>query len=144
MNLDCCDLTTLPPEIGQLTALTHLHLDFCPIDYIPPNVQRFLDRMDNRRRQAHHNGVYGDSQSVHNHRIQTHIRQSIMNLLRDPKPPSQEKTMEMIYSSTLQPRTKQQLTEYVENDAVHSTLDLTFGDVLSYVVLRVSKHRLYE
>ena len=47
-----------------------------PITYIPPNINRILNRIKN------HQNIYKDNQSVHNHDIQTCITKSINNIIQ--------------------------------------------------------------
>jgi len=138
LNLTNCPIIDLPPEIGNLNNLTSLILHGCPIDYIQPNVQRLIDRIENRRREPIGGGVYDDRQSVHNHNIQIHIRSSVMNLLRDPKPPTLEQTVgQIIAHPNLTNETKEQLMEYIESHSVHSVLNVTFGETMCYVWKRI-------
>jgi len=71
------NLTELQCRYNTLTSLQgienlrYLRVFWCennPIDHIPPNIERILDRMDNGQ------NLYGDAQNVHNHSIQESIR----------------------------------------------------------------------
>ena len=40
LNLSTCPLEALPPEIGQLKALTKLDLSTCPLEALPPEIKQ--------------------------------------------------------------------------------------------------------
>ena len=42
LNLEGSGLEVLPPQIGQLTALTKLILRFCPLKELPPQIGQLL------------------------------------------------------------------------------------------------------
>jgi Leucine-rich repeat (LRR) protein len=60
--------------IENLTNSGVLYYDNNPIDHIPPNLLRRLDRLQNGQ------NIYADNQNVHNHNIQESIRESIQNI----------------------------------------------------------------
>ena len=138
LKLIDCPLTTLPLEMGDLRCLTHFYLRGCPIDNIPPNVQRIINGIKNISPQpntdgVHTDGVHTDGPSVHNH-----IRESIINLLCDPKPPTIEQTVvEIVTRPCLTNETKERLMEYIESSDVHPVLNITFGETLCYVWKRI-------
>ena len=143
LELDSCQITSLPPEIGNLVGLTYCDLSGCQIDYIPPNVERLLNRLENIRQLPIRGGIYIDRQSVHNHNIQRDIRESVMNLLRDPNPPILERiVIDIVAHPNITTETKEQLMEYINCSDVHSVLNITFGEMLCYVWKRiiVSEH----
>ena len=94
--------------------MIRIDLQGSPITHIPPNVQRLLNGIENRRREQNRgNGIYTNQQSVHNHNIQMHIRESVMNLLRDPKSPTIEQTVvEIVTHPLITNTTKELLMEY--------------------------------
>ena len=80
--------------------------------------------------------IYTDTQSVHNHSIQESVRQSIDNILQF-KPIIGDVTELILTDAILTPQTKSLLMEYSACDDVHSTLNITFGELLTYVCNRI-------
>jgi Leucine-rich repeat (LRR) protein len=68
-------LTTLAPEICHLNNLRTLYYHDNPIEYINPQIIRFLNR--NKYTQK----IYNDAQTVHNHNIQKCITESIQYIM---------------------------------------------------------------
>jgi hypothetical protein len=124
-------LTSIPPEIGQLHHLTHLSLGGNPIDHIPLNVQRLL-----RRQRVVARGVYADAQSVHNSSIQQSLRESILRLLKT-KVSEKDVIPHILTDPTLTPFTKESLIEYSKDESVHTSLNVSFADILALVWNRI-------
>jgi len=107
-----------------------------PIEYIPPNLRRYIDR-----RLLNHQNLYNDSQSVHNSSIQESFRKSLNNLLRDNlviDDSSFERLLnEITEDSVLTKKAKEQLIEYSENKDIHMELQVNFQEVLCYVWNRI-------
>ncbi|NBS62562.1 MAG: hypothetical protein EBT26_11100, partial [Microbacteriaceae bacterium] len=130
LRLDNNQLTSIPPEIGQLRNLILFQIQDNPIDHIPPNVARLL----NRQRTAQ--GIYNDTQSVHNSNIQQTLKESIFRLLKEK--PSEGDVIPLILSdSVLLPFTKESLIEYSKDESVHTELNLSFSDLLTLVWNRI-------
>jgi len=129
-------LTTIPPEIGQLNNLIDFDYSNNPIEYIPPNLQRQLDR-----RLYNHQNLYSDKQSVHNSSIQASFRKALNNLMRD-KIMVNNRTFEMVLNqitqdTVLTEKAKSQLVEYSENTDVHIELHVNFKEILCFVWNRI-------
>jgi leucine-rich repeat protein SHOC2 len=148
LNLYCNQLLSIPKEIGQLSSLTTLDLSnnqFTslpieliqlrqakisyynnPIEYIPPNLLRFLQRDRNDYQK-----VYSDGQNVHNNSIQDGISNSI-NYIMNQKPILTENQLSdfIINCKHLSVQTKQLLMEYSNNPDIHSRFDLSFSELL--------------
>ena len=60
------NITRLPASLAQNRTITTFLYSGNPIDYVPPSVQRWLDRFQ----QQQNANIYNDSQNVHNRRIQ--------------------------------------------------------------------------
>jgi Leucine-rich repeat (LRR) protein len=140
-------LPELPPSLeilycrgNEITSLPISILN-CNLQYIEyktnrieltnnmnPIIKRFLDRVDN--------GIYNNTESVHYNSIQESIKQSIMNLLND-KP---KEKYNFIEDPDLSPECKQILSQYCELKDVHSTLGVTFEEVLNLVLNRINNH----
>jgi Leucine-rich repeat (LRR) protein len=152
LDLNNNQLVSLPKEIGQLISLTNLYLwnnhltslpieliqlkQACiyyssnPIEYIPPNLLRFLQRKRNDYQK-----VYSDGQNVHNHSIQDGISKSI-NYIMNQKPILTENQLSdfIIQNTILNEITKQLLMEYSDNPDIHSRFGLTFSELLLNVL----------
>ncbi len=76
LELDSNLIKTIPAVLGELVRCKFI-LDGNPIEYIPPNVQRLLNKQRNIK------NFYDDTQNVHNHNIQESIRTSIYSILND-------------------------------------------------------------
>jgi len=121
-------------NLDKLINLNQFYYDGNQIEYIPPNVQRFLDRL--------HNGqyVYNDTQSVHNHQIQESIRNSINKIISvKPKIRNKQMISQIMSDDILTNKTKGILLEYYNQNDIHSVLDITFGELLLHVWDRIIK-----
>ena len=124
------NLTTLPPCLGNLTRLRHLYYSNNPIDYVPANVLRMINRTNTVQ------GVYTDSQSVHNSAIQKSLLDSVNRLLAIPIPKGNI-INSILEDPILSSETKSRLVEYSEDTNVHIVLNLTFADMLIVVWNRI-------
>ena len=138
-------LTSLPTELGLCTQLQYLDYSNNPIEYIPPNIVRLL----NRNRNTQH--IYNDTQSVHNHSIQQGIRNGIMYLLtKKPTITLDELTQQILTEPILSEQSKRLLMEYTENEEVHSIFNITFKELLLNVISHVNtfdttmQHNFFE
>jgi Leucine-rich repeat (LRR) protein len=127
-------IKSIPAILGRLTRCKFYFFNN-PIEYIPPNVQRLMDQ------QKIQNNIYSDTQNVHDHNIQESVRQSIYALLNNKC--STNNYIEEILHSSLKPKTKQLLTEYCNDETVHS-LNITFSELLKHVWNRITKHEYKE
>jgi Leucine-rich repeat (LRR) protein len=82
-KLDCCinDLATLPQFIVNFRRLQTVDFIYNQIDYLPLQVQRFLQRIENR--QTSMVRVYSDGQNVHNSTIVNSIKASLSEILSE-------------------------------------------------------------
>ena len=127
-------LTTLPIELGLCRNLGSVLYFGNPIEYVPPNILRIVDRQRKAK------SVYDDTQSVHNTHVQQCVRESVIRLLSiKPILYFDEITELIIGDDILAPFTKESLVEYCKDESVHSTLDITFADLLVAVWNRISK-----
>jgi hypothetical protein len=116
--------------IENFTNLTELYYACNPIDHIPPNLLRFLNRLQNGQ------NIYADNQNVHNHNIQESIRESIQNILKF-KPIIENLNNLILYDNILTQNTKEILMEYSEDTSIHTILNITFEELLLYVFNRI-------
>ncbi len=132
-------LTTLPVELIQCRQLWKFNFDNNPIEIIPEPLQRMINRI---RNYENHNGIYVDKQNVHSSVIQDSIKKSIFSLLNDKSTITNEQLHNLIVSidnTLLLEQTKNALFEYMESTEEHSTLHITFQDLLKKVILRIEK-----
>ena len=87
-------------------------------------------RMINRNKTVQ--GVYNDSQSVHNSTIQKSLLDSVNRLLAIPIPRGNV-INSILEDSILSETTKARLVEYSEDTSVHTVLNLTFSEMLTVV-----------
>jgi Leucine-rich repeat (LRR) protein len=82
-KLDCCinELSVLPEFIVNFRRLEYVEYIYNQIEYIPLQVQRFLERVKNR--QASMVRVYSDGQNVHNSTIVNSIKVSLSEILSE-------------------------------------------------------------
>ena len=131
-------LTTLDCSNNRITSLAGLNaplltiLDYYgnPIEYIPPYITRRLNRATNNPQ------VYLDSQNVHNRNIQECICQSIQRILCE-KPTVLDIYENVCSDEILIAGTKEILIQYMNNKEVHSTLNITFKELLEHVWSRI-------
>jgi Leucine-rich repeat (LRR) protein len=129
-------ITSLPSEIGNLIHLQKLYYHDNPIEHIPPNVKRFIERLENINNVQN---IYGDTQSVHNHTIQSCIKESIKKILNHK--PCIENHIEYILNDTiLDHLTKESLIEYSKHPDIHTELGISFDELLKYVISRIHEN----
>jgi hypothetical protein len=132
-------ITEIPIEITNCRNLTEFDYSNNEIEYIPPQVQRWLNQ--NKTTQK----IYNDAQSVHNHTIQQGITNSI-NYIMKSKPIFNTETIKtaIINNTVLEEQTKQLLFEYMQNNSIHSILNITFEELLISVYDFIEKHEHKE
>jgi hypothetical protein len=140
-KLDLWDnqLTSLPIELIQLRQ-ARIFYSCNPIEYIPPNLLRFLqrDRIDYQK-------VYSDGQNVHNHSIQDGISKSINYIMNQKPMITAEQLSEFIINSKhLSEHTKKLLFEYSDNPDLHSRFGISFSELLLNVLSLIEIHQEYQ
>jgi len=124
-------LTSLPNSIIHCRNLRYFNIDNNEIEYIPPHITRFLNRLKNNAKDI---AVYNDGQNVHNHQIQQSIRDSIYSVMSSkPILAIDETVAEIIKSSILTEPTKRLIMEYCGDDSIHSVLGIRFKELLTSV-----------
>jgi Leucine-rich repeat (LRR) protein len=129
-------LTSLPPEIGLLRNLEFLGYSNNPIEYIPPQVQRLLDRLENNGQE-----VYQDKQSVHNSGIQTSFKETVSRLSNKKPKLNIHQTIEEVLESSLLDDSKSSIIDYCSSIDVHSELNMTYSELLVLVWDRIRKNK---
>ena len=138
VNLEMLDLSnnnfsSLSPILGNLQRLQRFYYADNPVDHIPANVLRIINRTKTVQ------GVYTDAQSVHNSSIQKSLLDSVNRLLAIPICSREEDVMvQILEDSILTDESKARLVEYSEDASVHTVLNLTFSDMLVVVWNRIN------
>jgi hypothetical protein len=124
-NIDCSNnkLKSLPISFTYLPLLNKIYFNGNEIEYIPVNLLRRIQR------QKIGQNIYNDNQNVHNHNIQECLKKSINYLLKD-KPLLSFNDIQKDINNRCQTITKDLLFEYSNNNDIHSTLNVTFRDIL--------------
>jgi len=142
LYLSCNCITEIPIELLVLRRLTVFYYQDNQIEYIPPIVQRFIDRIN--RRNFSTNTIYNDTQNVHDSTIQKSIQISIFKLL---KKHLNGLTIDSVLNQVmddliLTENAKCLIGEYCTDPAVHSILQITFTDLFIAVwsAIRNSEH----
>jgi hypothetical protein len=138
LDLGNNNITRLPAELTQCPpTLTDFQYWDNAIDYIPPNVQRWLGRFQQQQNAE----IHQDSQNVHNRQIQQCIKDSlnkIINATGRPKYQCLDEVRNVILNdSILSAQCKTQLIEYALDTSEHTDLGITFCEALQYVFTRI-------
>jgi Leucine-rich repeat (LRR) protein len=131
LHLHNNNLTQLPSSITRCRNLEHIYYFNNEINYIPPNIQRFLNRIN---QQTNDLQIYNDSQNVHNHQIQESIKTSLENILNVPKTINKDSLIQNLLESNMNEKSIQLLLEYCQDDSVHSVLNITFEETLFHIL----------
>jgi len=134
LNCSSNKLRKLPNNIIKLKNLRCFDYSNNEIEYIPPNITRFLNNVRNIDI-GRNNMIYNDYQNIHNHMIQECIRTSIENIITEK--PIIKNPISYILNSNISGRSKQLLMEYIGDNSVHSVLNLTFEEILKSVLSRI-------
>lgn len=135
LSLEYNQITLLPSSLGRMQKC-NLRLSHNPIEYIPPNVARLLER------QKVSNSIYSDLENIHNHHIQECIRYSIDNILNDNIPyHNQNYLSQLLENNHMEEKTKQLIFEYMDDKSIHVILNITFKDLFGYIWNRIVNHQ---
>lgn len=126
-------ITSIPMELVNCHDLIEFNFQGNPVEYVPPNVQRFIQHNN----QPYH-GIYDDSQSVHKSSVQQSVKKSIEELFKIKPLHDYVAIQKMILDDTvLSSETKQRLINYSHDTDVHSVLQITFAELLVVVWNRI-------
>ena len=125
-------LKTLPVELG-ICRIFMLGVSGNPLVHLPLNIHRLIER------QKKHQGIYTDSQSVHNSSIQQSLKKSIIRMISVQVPTTSEVVVysQILDDPVLSQFAKESLLEYAKDRSIHSELNLTFSDILQAVWNRI-------
>ena len=128
-------ITELISEICNLINLRDFYYSNNPIEYINPQILRFLNARKNI------NKIYNDSESVHNHKIQDCITNSIKYIMSiNPTIKKDKLNTLIINNKVLTKKTKTILIEYCDNTDIHSLLNITFQELLLNIYSLILKN----
>ena len=123
-------LTQLPNLINWV-HLVDVEYQNNEIDYIPPNITRFLNLLAERKKKKDVIVVYNDQQNVHNHNIQKCIRESINKVILDrPSVDFDLMFQQIVENDILEEETKKILVDFSSNEDIYSVLGITFKELL--------------
>ena len=125
-------LTDLAISLTRLINIKYFYHINNLIQHIPPQVRRWLNALERPQTLR----IYHDTQNIHDHNIQKCIRESIEKLTSQKFTflPDKELVFQEILSDTiLSEQCKSSILEYCQDNTVHSTLHLTFKELLGYV-----------
>jgi Leucine-rich repeat (LRR) protein len=130
------------PNIMTWNTLRNFDYRENEIEYIPPNVIRFLNQMKNKKKNL---SVYTDSQNVHNHNIQESIRNSIHNII-SIKPTISIDVMfqEIVINRILTDECKKAIFEFSDDNDTHSVLNITYTELMHSVWCVARDHSDYK
>jgi hypothetical protein len=129
------NITRLPSECVQCTNLQKFYYYNNPIDYIPLNIDNWIESFQKNQNQ----NIYQDKQNVHNRKIQKCIVQSFNKIINigQPKFTSEEIIDVIKNDNILTNECKNLILKYSENLDLHSVLHITFKQALQYVFTRI-------
>ena len=128
------NITEIPLTILNNTNLIHFNHDNIIVN---PIITRFLNRNKIKSKKI---AIYNDNQNVHNSDINKSISQSIYAILNTPKK-NDSYMNDILGDLILTSQTKESLIEYCACTDVHSTLNVTFAEVLQSVWYVIQNHK---
>ena len=141
------EITFIPIEIIELHNIRELYYHGCPIEnLVNPIIDRFiknvnyLNLIENRAKRTgniNFHNFYTDTQNVHSSSIQTSVKDSIFNLLRELT--DEKYKYNYLIDDILTEQCKLALTEYCSDKSIHGILQCTFEEVMNSVFIEISK-----
>jgi Leucine-rich repeat (LRR) protein len=137
LYLNSNQIKELPLFLCNLINISYIFYYNNPIEYIPLPVQRWLDRLNNRFTPS--NMVYNDKQNIHNHHIQNSFCTSLNNILKDKQLLDLITIKQQILENNiLTEQTKREILNYCDDSMEHTSLLITYSDLLIYVWSRIT------
>jgi hypothetical protein len=129
-------LTSLPLSILNWQRLEQIIYYGNEID-LPPQLLRFIDRIQNKNIKMK---IYNNEQNIHSSSIQSSIKESIERLtIRKDLPKYNLEELNKIILENDNINCKELLFEYIANNEIHTTMLLTFSEVLWFVLNTIEK-----
>ena len=123
-------------DLMALRRLTTFLYSGNEIEYIPPIIQRFIDRVNEQNFDT--GGIYNDAQNVHDSTVQKSIQQSIFNVIKTPV--KDFNVASITTDPILDPTTKRIIMDYCEDTSIHTIVQITFQDLFAAVWTRIQTH----
>jgi len=83
--------------------------------------------------------IYDDNQNIHNYNIQNSFRTSLNNILKDKQLLDlQTIKQQILENNVLLEQTKKEILNYCDNSMEHTSLLITYSDLLIYVWSRIT------
>jgi len=117
-------ITEIPQSILILGNLQEFHYFDNPINYISPNIKRFLSKKNN---------IYFDKQNVHNSNIQQSFKNSLSVILKDKPFLIEDVINEINQNDLIDENVKRSILEWIDIKDVHSIHLITFEELLCHV-----------
>ena len=137
LNLKNNKIKELPLFLCNLKNINYISYSNNPIEYIPLPVQRLLDRINNGI--TINNMIYTDKQNIHNHHIQNSFQASLNNIFKDTQLLDLITIKQQILENNiLTEQTKREILNYCDDDVMHTSLLITYSDLLIYVWSRIT------
>jgi hypothetical protein len=131
------NITELPISLCNLRNINNIFYSNNTIEHISLPVQRWLDRLNNKI--TENNMIYDDNQNIHNHHIQNSFRNSLENILKDKRLLDlQTIKQQILENNILTEQTKREIINYCDDDTMHTSLLITYSDLLIYVWSRIT------
>jgi hypothetical protein len=132
-------LKEIPINIINCRNMRMFRYDNNEIEYIPPQVIRFLNRNNNNY--FNDIQVYNDNQNIHNHSIQSSISESISKIMSKPLNKNEDDIIsEILVDPILTKKTKELLIDYSNDREYHSVLLITFKELLMFVWVLIEEN----
>ncbi len=127
-NVVSNNITRIPNEIINCRRMRGFSYYDTEIEYISPQVNRFLNRLMNIGTYIQ---VYNDKQNIHNHSIQSSVSNSISNIMNNKLINNETIIItQIINDEILTEKTKGLIMEYCSDKDYHSVLLITFKELL--------------
>lgn len=143
LNISNNNLTDLPYSITtlRLRSFTCYNNE---LDIINPITRRWYDRILYLYNTQNRSSIYNDPQNVHNHDINNGIKKSIEYICcRKIKYNKDEILNNIINNKNIKDKCKELLLEYINDETIHTVMNVSFGDVFFMSYDLIEKHELY-
>jgi Leucine-rich repeat (LRR) protein len=137
LSLSNNKLTQLSSSITRCRYLRNISYENNDINYIPPHIQRFLNKL---KQQSNNLQVYNDEQYVYYHFNKEYIKTSLENILDIPKTIHKDSLIQNLLDSNISQKGIQLLLEYCQNNSINLFLNITFEEALFHILEFINLH----
>jgi Leucine-rich repeat (LRR) protein len=140
IKVDCSNNNLVAlPNIMVWNNLQNFDYRGNEIEYIPPNVARFINGLKIKKHTFL--AVYTDYQNVHNHSIQESVRNSINNIISiKPTITLEQMFNEILNNQFLTEECKKTIIAFSNDTDSHSILNITFAELIHSVWCIIRDH----